>query len=205
MARGKDLAGLASLAGLAYLASQGKGNKGADRDTDTGVDVQPSYAQPTPASVAPTPASMADENYSNEGRREGPIAVGRAPAPVRPTVARPAARPMGGSGRGGQGGATAEELAAYASSKKPTYETPYDRARREDREAGRDIGSVVESLKNRIATAGDRGEVLKDARIRKDEQKFMGSGMKKGGKVKEKTPSVKGWGIARGARKAKMY
>jgi len=31
------------------------------------------------------------------------------------------------------------------------------------------------------------------------------TGMKKGGKVKDSKPAVKGWGIARGARKAKMY
>jgi hypothetical protein len=105
---------------------------------------------------------------------------------------------MGGSGRGGQGGATAEELAAYAASKKPAYKTPYDRAREEDRAAGRDIGSVVEGLKNRIATAGERGSALPLKSTKSDKNDFMGAGMKKGG-------SVKGWGIARGARKAKTY
>lgn len=200
MAR-KDLAGLASLAGLAYLASRGKGDKGSEASNPMDAMTSGNYGGPDVPAPAPAPAApVADENYGNEGRREV-----RTPAPMRPAAARPAARPMGGSGRGGQGGATAEELAAYAASKKPTYETPYDRARREDREQGRDFDSLVSGLKNRIATAGDRGEVLKDARIRKDEQQFMGSGMKKGGKVKDKAPSVKGWGIARGARKAKTY
>jgi hypothetical protein len=105
---------------------------------------------------------------------------------------------MGGSGRGGRGGASAEELATYAASKKPAYETPYDRSRREDRESGRDIGSMVESLKNRIATAGERGSALPLKSTKSDKNDFMGAGMKKGG-------AVKGWGISRGARKAKNY
>jgi hypothetical protein len=41
MARGKDLAGLAALGALGMMLSK---RKGADRDTDTGVDVMPSYA-----------------------------------------------------------------------------------------------------------------------------------------------------------------
>jgi hypothetical protein len=66
------------------------------------------------------------------------------------------------------------------------------------REAGRDIGSVVEGLKNRIATAGERGSALPLKSTKSDKNDFMGAGMKKGG-------SVKGWGKARGARKAKIY
>lgn len=40
----RDLAGLAALGTLGYMLANR--NKGADRDTDTGVDVQPSYAKP---------------------------------------------------------------------------------------------------------------------------------------------------------------
>ena len=50
MARGKDLAGLAALGALGMMLSKGK--KGADRDTDTGVDVQPSYATRDPLEAA---------------------------------------------------------------------------------------------------------------------------------------------------------
>ena len=50
MARGKDLAGLAALGALGMMLSKGK--KGADRDTDTGVDVQPSYAARDPLEAA---------------------------------------------------------------------------------------------------------------------------------------------------------
>lgn len=44
---------LGALAGLAALGAMAANRKGADRDTDTGVDVQPSYAQPTSASMNP--------------------------------------------------------------------------------------------------------------------------------------------------------
>jgi hypothetical protein len=54
MAR-KDLAGLAALGALALMASR---NKGADRDTDTGVDVMPSYA--TSNTRTPSVAPEAD-------------------------------------------------------------------------------------------------------------------------------------------------
>ena len=50
MARGKDLAGLAALGALGMMLSKGK--KGADRDTDTGFDVQPSYATRDPLEAA---------------------------------------------------------------------------------------------------------------------------------------------------------
>jgi hypothetical protein len=49
MAR-KELAGLAALGALAMMANRSK--KGADRDTDTGVDVQPSYATRDPLEAA---------------------------------------------------------------------------------------------------------------------------------------------------------
>jgi len=45
-----NLAGLAALGALGMMMSKGK--KGADRDTDTGVDVMPSYAAPDPLEAA---------------------------------------------------------------------------------------------------------------------------------------------------------
>jgi hypothetical protein len=178
MARKKDLAGLATLAGLAYMASRDKGGESA-------------------APEAKTESAVASPVSSSAGDVEETKLDSMADVP-RSRPKAPAAKPMGGSGRGGRGGATAEELASYAASKKPAYESPYDRSRREDREAGRDIGSVVEGLKNRIATAGERGSALPLKSTKSDKNDFMGSGMKKGG-------SVKGWGMARGARKAKTY
>jgi hypothetical protein len=203
MAR-KDLAGLAALAGMAYLANRDKG--GADAG-NTGPAAQ----------AAPQAAPQIEDESDRGSMTPDQLAYDKQPtAPAaRPRpVAKPVARPMGGSGRGGQGGATADELAAYAANKKPAYESSYDRSRREDREAGRDIGSVVEGLKNRIATAGERGSALPLKSTKADKNDFMGStGLKKGGKVKKmasggtasKVSGVKGWGIARGSRKAKNY
>lgn len=183
MARKKDLAGLASLAGLAYLASRDKGGEGAAPTADEGA-------------VASPVRSGDVEEASLERAADIPRS-----RPAAPRAAAPSS-PSAGGGRGRVGGPTAAQASGNAGlASKPTYETSYDRSRREDREAGRDFDSLVSGLKDRIATAGDRGgdRLLKDARIRKDEQTFMGSGnYKKGG-------SVKGWGIARGARKAKTY
>ena len=83
---------------------------------------------------------------------------------------------------------------------KPKGETPYDRMNRQNRESGKDFDSLVGKLKDRIAGAGDRGKALPLKSTKSESgNKFMGStGLKSGG-------SVKGWGQARGARKAKMY
>jgi hypothetical protein len=83
---------------------------------------------------------------------------------------------------------------------KPKGETAYDRMNRENRESGKDFDSLVGKLKDRIATAGSRGSALPLKSTKSETgNKFMGStGLKSGG-------SVKGWGQARGARKAKIY
>lgn len=181
MARKKDLAGLATLAGLAYMASRDKGG-------------EPAAVTATEESVTTSPVRSGEvEETSLDKMADVPRS-----RPTAPRASVPSA-PSAGGGRGGRGGATAEELAAYAASKKPTYKTPYDKAREEDRAAGRDFDSLVGSLKDRIATAGERGRALPLKSTKADRNDFMGStGLKKGG-------SVKGWGIARGARKAKTY
>ena len=83
---------------------------------------------------------------------------------------------------------------------KPKGETPYDRMNRENRESGKDFDSLVGKLKDRITSAGSRGSALPLKSTKSETgNKFMGStGLKSGG-------SVKGWGQARGARKAKVY
>jgi hypothetical protein len=79
------------------------------------------------------------------------------------------------------------------------YETPYDRSRREDREAGRDFDSLVGKLKSKFTSDDTRKPLPLKGTKSETGNKFMGStGLKSGG-------SVKGWGQARGARKAKMY
>jgi hypothetical protein len=184
MARKKDLNSLAALAGMACLASRGKAKGGEDSAP---------VAEDTGATASPVRSGEVEETKL-DSMSDMPRA-----RPTAPRAAAPAS-PGAGGGRGRMGGPTAEQASSNAGleSKKPAYETPYDRSRREDREAGRDIGSVVEGLKNRIATAGERGSVLPLKSTKSDKNDFMGAGMKKGG-------SVKGWGIARGARKAKTY
>jgi hypothetical protein len=56
---GKDLAGLAALGTLGYMLAN-KGKKGSDRDTDTGVDVMPSYAMSRPSQ-----AGMKDTEFGD--------------------------------------------------------------------------------------------------------------------------------------------
>lgn len=77
------------------------------------------------------------------------------------------------------------------------YETPFDRARREDREQGRDIGSVLSRLKDRVMGAGDRGQerILRDVRPGATNPKTM-LPMKKGGAVKSASASKRADGIA---------
>lgn len=187
MARSKNLAGLATLAGLAYLASRDKGEKGGDTTSaamdamtsgeyggpnaggDIMTDKEPGWESGTAPSAAPASTP-----------RARPRATSAATAPSIP-------RPMGGSGRGRQGGATAEELSLYAASKaKPKYQSLQDRARSYEEERAKSGVGMYGTRKT------PRREDMPD---RIDE---MGNAYKKGGKVK-------GWGSARGARKAKIY
>lgn len=181
MARKKDLAGLAALAGAAYLATRGKGD-------DTAAAPLPA-PESSGAETSPVASSAGDVE-------ETPLAK----VPDVPRTRRTATpAPSAGGGRGGRGGASAEELASYAESKKPAYETPYDRSRREDREAGRDFDSLVDKLKSKFTSEDTRKPLPLKSTKSETGNAFMGStGLKKGG-------SVKGWGIARGARKAKTY
>jgi len=85
MAR-KELAGLAALGALAMMANRGK--KGADRDTDTGVDVQPSYAKPTPDLVGMS--NMGDSSNTTGEYAPGPSSMMRPEPTIKP---RPRPRP----------------------------------------------------------------------------------------------------------------
>jgi hypothetical protein len=204
MARKKDLGGLAALAGLAYMASRDKEGKGSTPSAPTGDDqYNPDVKQR--GATAPDLGEIRDEEgtlsklrrNTETGEAYDPTgsssSMASAPASKPAATRSIAAKAPSNPNYGNEGRRPVKEA-----SSKPAYETPYDRARREDREAGRDIGSVVEGLKNRIATAGERGSALPLKSTKSDKNDFMGSGMKKGG-------SVKGWGIARGARKAKTY
>lgn len=180
MARRKDLAGLATLAGLAYMASRDKGGAPAP----TGGRASDSDAMDAMTSGEyGGPNAGGDIMTDKEPGWESSASLASAASPSRP---RPTpAKPMGGSGRGRQGGATAEELAAYAASKaKPKYQSLQDRARayEEERAASGAPGMY-----------GTRKSVRREPLPTAEDMAY-----KKGG-------SVKGWGAARGARKAKIY
>lgn len=147
------------------------------------------------------------ENDSNAGMAEAATEAPAAPAPAKAKPKIVTKEELAKSGLSlrdymnkQQGLTRRGEKAAPAPKAAPKYETSYDRSRREDREAGRDFDSMVGKLKDRITGAGDRGKALPLKSTKSESgNKFMGStGLKSGG-------SVKGWGQARGARKAKMY
>lgn len=151
---------------------------------------------PAPARASASGAYRADSgpgklgmNYSNEGRsatrlrdpQRGAAAAGTAPVTdTGSDVGRMLAR------------APAPAKAAPAE-KKSSYETPYDRMNRQNREA---------EASRRSAADDERATLRKNLRERNTGRVnpntlLPESAMKKGG-------SVKGWGMARGARKAKI-
>lgn len=147
------------------------------------------------------------ENDSNAGMAEAAAEPKAAPAPAKAKPKIVTKEELAKSGlslrdylnkqqgltRRGESAPKAEAPA------KPKYESSYDRMNRENRESGRDFDSLVGKLKDRVTSAGSRGSALPLKSTKAEKNAFMGStGLKKGG-------SVKGWGQARGARKAKVY
>jgi hypothetical protein len=143
MARGKDLAGLAALGALGMMLSKGK--KGADRDTDTGVDVQPSYATRDPLEAANSSQDAMDIRDSltrgAPGTSETIKPTVTSPRMKTPAV-RPRTTPMTGSGSGGGRGPAAGEAEAYrqrqydeANARAKTPEGRAERARMESSQA----------------------------------------------------------------------
>ena len=135
MAR-KDLAGIAALAGLGMLMAN-KGKKGVKADSgvsDREDAREPEMAEEDPMEAANkrTERTLIPNQRGAAGTSEtmfpsarpggggGARPVAAPVPPMRATEAgmsrgtRNAPAPMGGSGRGGQGGPTAEELTAYA-------------------------------------------------------------------------------------------
>jgi len=135
MAKGRNLAGLAALGALGMMLSKGKG-KSADRDTDTGVDVMPSYAASKPAadlgeiraedgtlSKLRRNTETGDLYSPNEpitrptATRSTATATAPAPAPSMPAGAyrgmRSDTKNVGGGRSSGRGGPEAGEEAAY--------------------------------------------------------------------------------------------
>lgn len=117
------LAGLAALAGAAYMLSKGKGedkakdavkseskSKGPDRDTDTGVDVMPAYAAKKADDITvsgeggfDTPADMSSvPRVGTPARTVSSVKTPSAPITKMPIVGGPTpARDPGGAGKRG--------------------------------------------------------------------------------------------------------
>jgi hypothetical protein len=97
----------------------------------------------------------------------------------------------------------AAPVAAEKPAAKSTYETPYDRMNRQNREQGIDFDSMVGKLKNRITGAADRiEERYKNNPVRTPARgRIETDGYKKGGTVKSaparKSASSRGDGIAK--------
>jgi len=144
MAR-KELAGLAALGALAMMANRSK--KGADRDTDTGVDVQPSYATRDPLEAANSSQDAMDIRDSltrgAPGTSETIKPTVTSPRMKTPAV-RPRTTPMTGSG-GGRGPA-AGEAEAYRQKQfdeaNARAKTPEGRAERAKMESSQALEAV---------------------------------------------------------------
>jgi len=194
MARKKNLAGLAALAGLAYMASRNKAVKGEEAaapsvaaapSTSTAAEMDPlEAANASPESQKIMEDAVAAGNIEKGGRmlnemRDAELAPKRS---LKPTATRSIAAPKL---------VTPEEGARAYSSRAPAAD-PREALmrnyvpRRDPRASGAMSGDY---MANSAKSRGVRNMYERGA----EEE-----GMKKGG-------SVKGWGIARGARKARTY
>lgn len=170
MARKKDLAGLATLAGMAYLASRDKGGEAPAMPTASSTPAIPDAGEDF--IEAGSGVASEDADYGNEGRREG-YGVGKVAPSATP---RPRPAPNAGMSMTRMDPAKAEE------------------ARRMERQiVARD--TALRMQEGERAVAANKAKRLRQKEA--DEGASLG-GYKKGG-------SVKGWGAARGARKAKIY
>ena len=196
MARKKDLAGLATLAGLAYLASRDKG--GSSSTASLGDDqYNPDVKQgPRAASVEPTTdlGEIRDETgalsklrrntetgeaYDPTGSGAGKVAPSATPrlrSNATASKPRTAPNPMDAMTGGDYGGP--------AEKKKLEYQSLQDRVRAYEEERA----------KSGVGMYGTRKSTPREALPTAEDAAYL----KKGG-------SVKGWGKARGARKAKTY
>jgi len=180
MARKKDLGGLAALAGLAYMASRDKATKGEAPVSDT----KPSSA-PDLGEIRDEEGTVSKLRRNTEtGELYDPTGSSASPAAPARKPAAPAARraPAGG---GGLENARDAILARQGRANSNTEEGMRGYVPR--RSAAQQIAGMDDTYNPRVR----RGMNAENA----DSSDMA---YKKGG-------SVKGWGIARGARKAKTY
>jgi len=189
MARKKDLGGLAALAGLAYMASRDKAAKG---EAPVG-DAKPSAA-PDMGEIRDEEGTVSKLRRNTEtGELYDPTGTGPTAPASKPAATRSAAKnfvPSRGSLASNvyQGGGVG--IAANGGSRiHPEYDEDIAPAIQRDKDD--EIRARDASMKNYRSRAGTRAR-------NKENLDATGETFKKGG-------SVKGWGIARGARKAKTY
>lgn len=115
------------------------------------------------------------KKYTTEMAGEKPAASMRSAAPAKVTDT----------------GDETARMAARAPAKKAAYETPYDRMNRQNREASAARSSAKDAERETLR------KNIREGSSGKVNPKTLLPEYKKGG-------SVKGWGIARGARKAKI-
>jgi len=204
MAR-NDLTSLATLAGIAYMMNRDskKGEKGDKKAATSGVDAVKEAAK---IDTKPT-ATGIDTGMSEKepGWESGtaPSTASAAPSTPRSVAAKAPSNPNYGN----EGRRPMREASTPA---KAAYETPYDRMNRknaEDAQAKADTDAETRKLRSAHPAPG-RG-VIDTSNI--NPKTLLP--YKKGGAVKKmasggstsKGSGVKGWGIARGARKAQTY
>jgi len=190
MARKKNLAGLAALAGLAYMASRNKAVKGEEAaapsaaaapSTSTAAEMDPlEAANASPESQKIMEDAVAAGNLEKGGRMLNEMRDAKA-APTRSL--KPAAS-SASNFMTPEEGARAYRSRAPAADPREALMRNYV-PRRDPRASGAMSGDYMAN------SATSRG-------VRNMYERAAEEGMKKGG-------SVKGWGIARGARKARTY
>jgi predicted dienelactone hydrolase len=187
MARKKDLGGLAALAGMAYMASRDKAAKG---DMPTGDDqYNPDVKQRS--ATAPDMGEIRDEEgtvsklrrNTETGEMYDPTGSSSSAAPSRPAAI-----------------SSKSKTATESKSKAPVLglnDPGYGDAP-EAKTAPVDVTKLSLSERAKLSRERARSDGTKTDSRSVNERMRDSLGMKKGG-------SVKGWGISRGARKAKIY
>jgi hypothetical protein len=185
MARKKDLGGLAALAGLAYMASRDKAAKG---DMPTGDDQynpdvkQRSAAAPDMGEIRDEAGTLSTLRRNTEtGEMYDPTGSSASTAPSRPAASRSTAPAAS------KPSTTALKDDQYNADVK-TRTTP----------DSVDVTKLSLAERAKINRERARSEGTKTDSRSVNERMRDSLGLKKGG-------SVKGWGISRGARKAKIY
>lgn len=180
MARKKDLGGLAALAGLAYMASRDKAAKG---DVPSGDDqYNPDVKQRGPdlGAIYAEDGSLSKLRRNTEtGELYSPDEPITRPAAATKPMGRPASKGVSTAGNAG-------------------YDTTAMRPQTNNTEAGMRNYVPRRSAAQQIAGRDDTYNPAVAYRNRTENKDTEDLTYKKGGKVK-------GWGSARGARKAKIY